>query len=155
MRAIAEEIREIVAEEGSRILRAEKVAAAIRSHDQYRWVGIYDVTPDVVSIVAYSGPGAPAFRTFPVTQGLTSAAIQQKATVRVNDVSQDSRYLTAFGSTRAEIIVPVIRPTDGRVIGTIDVESEQANAFSDQDQRMLEECAGAASGLWVRHQPNQ
>ncbi len=152
MSKLADEIRAIIAEDGSRILRADKVAAAIRSHGQYRWVGIYDVTPDVVSIVAYSGPGAPAYPTFPVTQGLTSAAIAQKSTVLINDVSADPRYLSAFPSTKAEIIVPVIRPTDGRVIGTIDVESEQANAFSDQDRRMLEQCAAAVVGLWVRHQ---
>jgi L-methionine (R)-S-oxide reductase len=67
----------------------------------------------------------------------------------VNDVSIDVRYLTAFGSTRSEIIIPFLPSQDGRVIGTIDVESEHANAFSQRDQDLLTECAQAALPLWV------
>jgi putative methionine-R-sulfoxide reductase with GAF domain len=135
--------------EGSRQKRARNIAAEIRSGSQYRWVGVYDVQDGLVSIIAWSGPGAPAYSSFPVTQGLSSVAIGQKSAVVVNDVSLDARYLTAFGSTRSEIIVPVIVPADGRVVGTIDVESELTNAFSLKDQQMLEECAGAALPLWI------
>ncbi len=111
---------------------------------------MYDVGKETVSIIAYSGPGAPAYPTFPSTQGLTGAAIREKATVVVGDVRTDPRYLTAFGSTLSEIIVPVLDPQSGKVIGTIDVESERANAFSVNDQKLLEECAQAALLLWIR-----
>ena len=66
----------------------------------------------------------------------------------VGDVRNDPRYLTAFGDTLSEIIVPVVSP-DGRVIGTIDVESDRANAFSARDQQMIEQCAEAALPLWL------
>jgi putative methionine-R-sulfoxide reductase with GAF domain len=42
--------------------------------------------------------------------------------VVVGDVRTDARYLAAFGSTLSEIIVPVMDPERGEVIGTIDVE---------------------------------
>jgi putative methionine-R-sulfoxide reductase with GAF domain len=112
-------------------------------------VGIYDVRDDTVSITAWSGPGAPAYPSFPIVHGLTGSAISQKATVLVNDASVDARYLTAFGSTRSEIIIPVIAPADGNVVGTIDVESEMTGAFSPKDQEMLEECARAILPLWT------
>jgi len=67
----------------------------------------------------------------------------------VGDVRNDPRYLSAFASTLSEIIVPVLAPGEERVIGTVDVESEQANAFSDRDQRMIEQCAQAALPLWL------
>jgi putative methionine-R-sulfoxide reductase with GAF domain len=38
------------------------------------------------------------------------------------------------------------------VVGTIDVESEQADAFSEGDQQELEECLRVASPLWMRFQ---
>src|SRR6266567_5670862 len=41
----------------------------------------------------------------------------------------DPRYLTAFGNTLSEIIIPVLDEKSSVVVGTIDVESEQANAF--------------------------
>jgi putative methionine-R-sulfoxide reductase with GAF domain len=95
-------------------------------------------------------PGAPVYPTFPVTKGLTSSAIREKVTVAAGEVCSDPRYLTAFGSTLSEIIIPILHPRDGRVLGTIDVESEHANAFSDADRKNLEECALAALALWVQ-----
>lgn len=142
--------------------RAKQLAETVRSLGNYRWTGVYDVGSEVVSIVAYSsassgahagaaGPGAPAYPTFPITKGLTGSAIREKATVVVGDVRTDPRYLTAFGNTLSEIIVPILNPQSGKVIGTIDVESDCPNAFSVRDQELLEECARAALPLWVRN----
>jgi putative methionine-R-sulfoxide reductase with GAF domain len=129
--------------------RARQIADAIRALGPYRWVGVYDVSAELVSIIAWSGPGAPAYPTFPVTKRLTSLAIQQKATVVVGDVRSDPRYLTAFGRL-SEIIIPILDPRDQVVAGTIDVESERANAFSNADRKNLEECARAALALWFK-----
>jgi putative methionine-R-sulfoxide reductase with GAF domain len=84
-----------------------------------------------------------------VSKGLTGAAIAQKKTVISGDVRNDPRYLIAFGSTLSEIIVPVLSPADGSVIGTVDVENEHANAFSARDQQMIEQCAQASLPLWL------
>lgn len=153
-------IRTIVSGSEDRIERAKQLAEAVRCLGNYRWAGVYDVGSEMVSIVAYSsnstgahagssGPGAPVFPTFPVTKGLTGSAIRHKATVVVGDVRNHPRYLTAFGNTLSEIIVPILHPQNGMVIGTIDVESEHANAFSSRDQQLLEECARAALPLWA------
>lgn len=147
--ATLERIRAIVSRGGDRTARARELADVVRSLGNYRWTGVYDVGRDTVSILAYSGPGAPAHPTFPITKGLTGSAIRQKAAIVVGDVKTDPRYLTAFGSTLSEIIVPILDPKQGAVIGTLDVESERANAFSARDQQMLEECAEAALPLWI------
>ena len=151
MPSLTDSIGVVLAASLSREERAGKIAELIRSSGGYRWVGIYDVSPEQVSIIAYSGPGAPAFPQFPATNGLTGSAIGDKKTVVVGDVASDPRYLTAFGSTRSEIIVPILDKKTGVVIGTIDVESEQANAFSAEDQKMLEACSVAARALWIQN----
>jgi putative methionine-R-sulfoxide reductase with GAF domain len=69
---------------------------------------------------AYSGPSAPAYPQFPVTKGLTGVAVREKRVVVVGDVRTDSRYLTAFGSTLSEIIIPVLDEKTGAVVGTIE-----------------------------------
>jgi GAF domain-containing protein len=142
-------IRAIATGRGDRIERARQLAEVVRGLRDYRWTGVYDVGKEMVSIIAYSGPGAPAYPSFPTSKGLTGFAIREKATVVVADVREDPRYLTAFGTTRSEIIVPVLDPQRGEVIGTIDVESEHADAFSSGDQQLLEECAKAALPLWT------
>lgn len=143
-------IRSVASSNETRAERARQISDAIRALGPYRWVGVYDVSSEMVSIIGWSGPGAPVYPTFPVTKGLTSSAIQQKTTVVVGDVRDDPRYLTAFGSTVSEIIIPVLDSRDGHVVGTIDVESERANAFSVGDQKNLEQCAHAALALWVK-----
>jgi L-methionine (R)-S-oxide reductase len=69
-------------------------------------------------------------------------------TVVVGDVREDPRYLTAFGSTRSEIIVPVLDRVGRKVVGTIDVESEEVDAFLEEDRAALERCAVALAALF-------
>ena len=143
------QIRSAAATGGDRAERAKRLAELIRKLGDYRWVGVYDVGAENVSIIAWSGPSAPEHPTFPVTQGLTGAAIREKRVIVVGDVRNDPQYLATFGSTLSEIIVPVFAPGEQRVIGTVDVESEQPNAFSARDQQMIEQCAEAALPLWL------
>jgi putative methionine-R-sulfoxide reductase with GAF domain len=128
----------------------EEIAARIRSSADYRWVGLYDVdhAAGLVRNLTWSGPGAPEHPTFPLTKELTSAAVAQKQIVNVGDVSADPRYLTTFGTTRSEIIFPVLDAEGKNVVGTIDVESEEPNAFSKHVQDLLESCAAVIRPLW-------
>jgi L-methionine (R)-S-oxide reductase len=130
--------------DGDRERRAASVARAIRRAGTYRWVGLYEVTEDEIVNLAFDGLGVPAHPRFPVTQGLSGAVVVLGETVVVGDVSKDPRYLTAFGSTRSEIIVPIVGRVGRKVVGTIDVESEKVDAFSEEDLAVLERCAAAA-----------
>ena len=127
---------------------AERISETIRSAGDYRWVGIYEVSGEEIAVIGWSGPGEPAYPRFPITQGLSGTAVSSGEAVVVGDVTTDPRYLTAFGSTRSEIIVPVIEPATGKVVGTIDVESEHKNAFTDVDRATLERCAAAIADLF-------
>jgi putative methionine-R-sulfoxide reductase with GAF domain len=64
-------------------------------------------------------------------------------------VASDQRYLTAFGSTRSEIIVPIFDAAQGNVVGTIDVESERTNAFDPETEKVLVACADVIAPLWM------
>jgi L-methionine (R)-S-oxide reductase len=143
------QIRSIAAGGDDRAIKAKRLAELVQKLGEYRWVGVYSVGAENVSILGWIGPGAPEHQTFPITKGLTGAAIAEKRAVISNDVRNDSRYLTAFGNTLSEIIVPVLDPSGTRVMGTIDVESDLANAFSDRDREMIEQCAQAALPLWL------
>ena len=148
--ACVSRLRSIVAAPGDRTRRARRVAEVMREARGFRWVGLYDVDPTagLVSNIVWSGPGAPEFRTFPITKGLTGSAISTRKTVNVGNVRSDPRYLTAFGTTKSEIIVPIFDSTRENVVGTIDVESEQPNAFDPQTEGLLEECAELLAPLW-------
>jgi len=71
-----------------------------------------------------------------------------RKTVNVGNVASDPRYLTAFGTTKSEIIVPIFDLTRENVVGTIDVESEQPAAFDPRTEGLLEACAELLTPLW-------
>jgi GAF domain-containing protein len=121
--------------------RMREVAEMIRVAREYRWVGIYKVTRKEFVILAGTGDEPPAYPRFPITQGLCGAALESGKPVVVGDVRKDSRYLPTFHSTRSEIIVPM---TNGHrhIIGMLDAESEEVNAFGDEDRQFLERAAG-------------
>jgi GAF domain-containing protein len=134
----------------SRTDSLQRIANVLRTTGDYRWVGLYDVdhATQTVTNIVYSGPGAPEYPTFSMMKGLTGGAIESKKTVNVGDVFVDPRYLTAFGTTESELIVPIFDTKGDNVIGTIDIESELRNAFNMDTQRLLEECAKVIAALW-------
>ena len=108
---LMEEVSRKLEDDGDRQRKVAGIAGAIRSAGGYRWVGLYEVTEDEIINLAFDGPGAPTHPRFPVTQGLSGSAVASGKTLVVGDVSKDPRYLTAFGSTRSEIIIPVLDRT--------------------------------------------
>jgi L-methionine (R)-S-oxide reductase len=140
-------IDEVLASNLSPTDKAVRVAALIRETGRYRWVGLYAVADQEITVIGWSGPGGPAHPRFPVSQGLSGTAVATKRAVVVNDVTADPRYLTAFASTLSEAIIPVLNPDTGTVVGTLDVESGERDAFTDADRQALERCAAALAGL--------
>jgi L-methionine (R)-S-oxide reductase len=146
-------IEDVLGSGRGRAEQAVQIAELIRQAGGYRWVGLYAVTRREIVAIGWSGPGAPAHPRFPVTQGLSGAAVAGRRAVVVNDVTADPRYLTAFASTLSEAIIPVVDPGTGRVVGTLDVESAERDAFTDADRQALERCAAALTGLFAEPRP--
>lgn len=142
------QLRRVVAHGGEPERAATRASEAIRRDGGYRWVGIYAVGASEIEILGWAGEGIPAHPRFPVSAGLCGAAVASGATVVAGDVRLDPRYLPTFGTTRAEIVVPIL--LEGRVVGLVDVESERAHAFGEADRLRLERAAAVLSPLWVR-----
>lgn len=143
-------LRDVVNGKEDRIAKARRIAEVLRGHGSYRWVGLYDVNhaSREISNIAFSGPRPPAISTFPISKGLTGAAVRSKTIINVGDVRSDHRYLTSLGSTMSEIIIPIIDPLSGNVVGTLDAESEHPDAFSPEDEQFLKSCADSILSLW-------
>lgn len=113
----------------------------------YSWVGIYVVEGKNLVLDAWSGPAATKHIRIEVGQGICGFAAKAGRTEIVSDVSKDPRYLQCFPSTRAEIVVPVLK--NGEVIGEIDIDSDQLDSFSSLDQEFLEAVARKVSEHWA------
>jgi putative methionine-R-sulfoxide reductase with GAF domain len=140
-------LRAILTARLDRTAAARSIADWIATERHYHWVGLYEVTSTEIGMIACTGSTPPAFPRFPVSRGLCGAAVAGKSIVNVGNVQADPRWLTTFGSTRSEIIIPVFA-SDASVAGLIDVESHSLNAFSGSDEQFLSHCATIISSLF-------
>ena len=111
-------------------------------HDRirhYSWIGIYLVDGDDLVLGPWQGAQATEHVRIPVGQGVCGAAAASGQTEVVDDVNADPRYLACFPSTRSEIVVPITH--EGRVVGELDIDSDQHAAFGEDDRAFLERVA--------------
>jgi sigma-B regulation protein RsbU (phosphoserine phosphatase) len=75
-------------------------------------------------------------RRFRIGEGIVGEAAALKQPVLVDDVRTIKNYIPANDTVRSELAVPLI--VKGRVIGVIDIESEQVGYFQEEQRRLLE-----------------
>lgn len=113
----------------------------------YSWIGIYAVEGQDLVLDSWAGPAATEHTRIPMGKGVCGFAAKAGRTEIVSDVSKDPRYLQCFLSTKSEIVVPI--STKGSVVGEIDIDSDQLDAFTSVDREFLEAVARKASSLWA------
>jgi len=131
------EVRSIVDEGDDVVSRVVRLLQ--ETFDHYSWLGIYLVEGNDLVLGPWLGPEATEHVRIPVGQGVCGAAAASGQTEIVDDVNADQRYLSCFPSTRSEIVVPIAY--DSRVVGEIDIDSDRAAAFGDEDRAFLERVA--------------
>jgi len=146
MSDIYADLRTVLGSAMGRVAKARSLAEALQRARAYHWVGLYDVTATEIRAIAWTGVAAPAFPTFPRSQGLNGAAVASGQPLVVQDVSRDPRWLTTFRTSKAEAIFPVT--VRGAIVGTIDVESDHINAFAKADEEFLRGAAEVLRPLW-------
>ena len=104
----------------------------------YTWVGIYLLDGNELVLGPFLGKPSPHTR-IPVGRGICGAAAADKATIIVDDVDADPRYLACSLETRSEIVVPIMSGRD--VLGEIDIDSDRRAAFGRDDRALLESVA--------------
>lgn len=76
-------------------------------------------------------------------EGLTGWVARTGRAARVGDVASDPRYVSVRAGVRSELAVPL--EVDGEVRGVLNVDSDRSDAFTEADQRWLEQLAQQAA----------
>ncbi|MDH4065791.1 MAG: GAF domain-containing protein, partial [Acidobacteriota bacterium] len=74
-----------------------------------------------------------------VGEGVVGAAVAEKRPILIDDVDADSRYLKTVPGVRSQLAVPLRHK--GRVIGALNLLSDQRAAFTERDERILRQFA--------------
>ena len=67
--------------------------------------------------------------------GLAPAAIREQRIINVGDVTQQPDYVPNWAAARSEMAIPLI--ASGEVIGVIDIQSADIDAFRKDDERLV------------------
>lgn len=81
----------------------------------------------------------------PPGSGITGWVAAHRRPLRVDDVTQDARYIQVSANTRSELAIPLIFRNE--LLGVINVESEQVAAYTENDEEMLGTLGGSLAAI--------
>ena len=107
------------------------------SDDRFDWTGFYRVVgPELLKIGPYQG--GHGCLVIPFSRGVCGAAARTGEVQLVPDVEAFADHIACSSSTRSELVLPV-RNRAGELLGVFDIDSDQVDAFTQQDADRIEE----------------
>ena len=137
--AAKKSIEKIIIEKNENKIIKEIVDFLYNNFSKYSWIGIYIVKGPNLILGPWRGKKATEHIKIPIGVGICGSAADSGKTEIINNVNEDNRYLACFKSTQSEIVIPIIK--NNEVIGEIDIDSDQPNAFNIEDKKFLETIA--------------
>ncbi len=121
-----------------------------RFGDVYIIIALLDYDSYTLRQVAGNAPVPDKFANLqvPVGEGIIGWVAQYGEPALVPDVRRDSRYLEIVSDTRSELCVPL--SAGALVIGVLNMESPELNAFTEDDVQLLSTLAGNLAVLVER-----
>lgn len=121
--------------ESSWIANLANTSAALKETFGFFWVGFYLVDGDQLVLGPFQGPVACTRIAF--GKGVCGASWEQKTTQLVPDVDAFPGHIACSSLSKSEVVLPLLK--DGKVIGVLDVDSDQLNDFDEVDVKFLTE----------------
>lgn len=112
--------------------------------ERFDWTGFYRVVEhELLKIGPYQG--GHGCLTIPFSRGVCGAAARTGEIQLVPDVDSFPGHIACSSSTRSELVLPV-RNGKGRLIAVLDIDSDQPDAFGQNDAEGLSEAIDAVFG---------
>src|SRR5579872_3988509 len=137
------QIRALVEGENDRVANLANIAAALRQQFGWLWVGFYLVKNDELVVGPFQGPVA--CTRISKGRGVCGTSWKEERTLIVPDVEAFPGHIACSSLSRSEIVVPIFAA--GEVVGVLDVDSVELDAFDAEDQRWLEEVVRSIPGI--------
>jgi len=119
------------------------VSAALKEAFGFFWIGFYLVKGGELVLGPFQGPIA--CTRIQKGKGVCGAAWEQEQTVLVPNVDLFAGHIACSSLSKSEIVVPLLK--NGRVVGVLDVDSDELDAFDQIDKKHLEKLCQWISGL--------
>lgn len=105
--------------------------------ERFNWVGFYrNVGGEVLKVGPYQG--GHGCLTIPFAKGVCGKCARERAVQNIPDVSRVPHHIACSSTTKSEIVIPILSAV-GELIAVLDIDSDQAAAFDETDEKRLSE----------------
>ncbi len=113
-----------------------KAVRSISEDERFDWVGVYLLGDSGDELWLHNYVGEPTEHAkIPVGTGVCGRAVAERTNLNIPDVSKEENYLACSPDVKSELVI-LIRAGD-EIFGQIDIDSEQQDAFKEDDEIQL------------------
>ncbi|MEY3687848.1 MAG: hypothetical protein RIR84_689 [Bacteroidota bacterium] len=127
------QIQALVDGEQNLIANLANVAAALKQQFDFWWVGFYLIEGDELVLGPFQGPIA--CTRIRKGKGVCGTSWEKNETIIVPDVDAFPGHIACSSQSKSEIVVPF--QLKNKLVGVLDVDSEQYNSFDEIDAKYL------------------
>lgn len=132
---IYKQLEELLPTSNDEMARMSTIIAVIHHKmDYYFWTGYYFLKEGRLVVGPYQGPVA--CQELENDKGVCWAGVNRQEPVVVPDVEQFPGHIACDSRSQSEIVLP-LRNRQNEIIGVLDIDSDQRNAFDEVDRQEL------------------
>ena len=128
------QIKSLVEGEKDMIANMANISAALKEQFGWLWVGFYLVKNDELVLGPFQGPIA--CTRIQKGRGVCGTAWIEMKTIIVDNVADFPGHIACSSLSKSEIVIPIYE--SDKVLGVLDVDSEQLAHFDETDKKYLE-----------------
>jgi L-methionine (R)-S-oxide reductase len=129
------QIKGLLEGETDLIANLANIAGALKEQFNWLWVGFYLVRNEELVLAPFQGPVA--CTRIKKGRGVCGTSWAQRKTLIVPEVEKFPGHIACSSASNSEIVIPLIH--NNEVVGVLDVDSKELNAFDTTDQHYLEQ----------------
>ena len=133
--SLVPQIEALLAGETDLVANLANISAALKEQFKWFWVGFYMVKGNELVLGPFQGPVA--CTRIAKGKGVCGAAWEQGKTLIVPDVDAFPGHIACSSLSRSEIVIPIYH--HDRVVGVLDVDSEELDQFDETDAQYLQQ----------------
>lgn len=132
---IIEQLKELLDNDNGEIAHMATINAILyHKFNTMFWCGFYLLRNKELVVGPYQGPVA--CQKLEKNTGVCWAGINQQKPIVVPDVEKFPGHIACDSRSRSEIVIPIKQ--HGEIMGVLDIDSKELNAFDDTDRTYLE-----------------
>ncbi|MDH5828074.1 GAF domain-containing protein [Sphingobacterium faecium] len=135
------QIKGLITGETNQIANLANIAAALKEQFDFFWVGFYLIEDDQLVLAPFQGPVA--CTRIQYGRGVCGTAWKENKTIIVPNVDEFPGHIACSSISKSEIVIPIYK--NGNIIGILDVDSDELDAFDTIDAQYLTEIVSLLS----------